>query len=169
MRIIALLCLTGLAGCGGSVWATNSSEAASEAAMPADAVVLPGAAIPAMLRQCSRQAPTAGEGGWQPGAADIAAVETAAAAALRERHASGDPDWSRFPRDWRRQYVGIVRGGRRFIYGNFYSRGVDEDARDPDQWRREPIIVCDGGSAFFGVEYDVEAGRLTQLAFNGNA
>lgn len=169
MRLFVLLSLV-LASCGGSVQATDSAErtASTEAALPAGAVVLPAAAIPTILRQCSRQAPQPGEGGWQPGAADIAALETAVAAALRERRIANDPDWSRFPQDWRRQYVGITRGGRRFVYGNAFP-GDAGNAGDPDQWRREPAIVCDGGPAFFGVEYDVEARRITQLAFNGSA
>ena len=53
-----------------------------------------------------------------------------------------------------------IRGGRRFLYGNFYPRSADEVSPDPDQWRREPVMVCDGGPAFFGVEYDVEADTL---------
>ena len=30
-----------------------------------------------------------------------------------------------------------------------------------------PVVICDGGSAFFGVEYDVERGQITGMAFNG--
>jgi hypothetical protein len=30
------------------------------------------------------------------------------------------------------------------------------------------MIVCDGGPQFFGAEYDVEAGRISHLAFNGS-
>ena len=167
MRLSALLPLAFLAACGASVDGTAPPATGASTELPAGAVVLPAATIPAILRQCSRQSPTAGEGGWQPSAAEIIALETAAAAALRARQEPNDPDWSGFPDNWRRQYVGLVRGGRRFIYGNAYPRDVDERAPEPDRWRREPAIVCDGGPSFFGVEYDVEAGRITQLAFNG--
>jgi hypothetical protein len=160
-----------LVACGGPVDATAPAapSPAVTAPLPADAVVLPASASRTILEQCSRQTPAPGDGSWQPAAADIAALETATAAALRARRDPDDPDWSRFPADWRRQYVGITRGGRRFIYGNAYPRDVDDHARDPDRWRHDPAIVCDGGPAFFGVEYDVEAGRITQLAFNGMA
>ena len=84
----------------------------------------------------------------------------------RTQHPNGAPDWSKAPQGWRRQYVGLVRGGRRFLYGNFYPRSADEYRQDPDQWRREPVMVCDGGPAFFGVEYDVESGRFTHFGFN---
>ena len=40
---------------------------------------------------------------------------------------------------------------------------------DPERWRREPVIVCDGGPSFFGVEYDVERGQFTHIAYNGMA
>lgn len=167
MRPSALLPLVFLAACGASVDGAAPPATGTSTEMPADAVVLPAAAMPTILRQCSRQSPAAGEGSWEPSAAEIVALEAAATAALRARQEPNDPDWSRFPDDWRRQYVGFVRGGRRFIYGNAYPREIDRHARDPDQWRREPAIVCDGGPSFFGVEYDVEAGRITQLAFNG--
>ena len=72
------------------------------------------------------------------------------------------------PNGWLRQYVGIVRGGRRFVYGNFFPRSVTRYG-DAGRWRREPVMVCDGGPAFFGIEYDVESGTFTQLGFNGLA
>lgn len=167
MRLSALLPLAFLAACGASMDGAAPPATGASAEMPAGAVVLPAATVPAVLRQCSRQSPTAGEGSWQPSAGEIVALEAAAAAALRARQETNDPDWSGFPDNWRRQYVGLVRGGRRFIYGDAYPRDVDRHARDSGQWQREPAIVCDGGPSFFGVEYDVEAGQITQLAFNG--
>jgi hypothetical protein len=93
--------------------------------------------------------------------------------ALRERperlgsHSGDEVDWARAPRGWRRQYVGIVRQGRRFIYGNYFRHEPSQDAIFGDDWRRESTRVCDGGPVFFGVEYDVEAQRFTHIAFNG--
>ena len=87
---------------------------------------------------------------------------------IRRSHYPSDPDWTRVPQGWRRQYVGIVRGGRRFIYGNFFPRREGELALGEPQWPdAEPRIICDGGAIFFGVEYDFEAGKFTQIAFNG--
>jgi hypothetical protein len=137
--------------------------ARAEAALPLPdgAVVLPATLRAQLLGQCSRGAPSPGEAGWQPGAADIAALEAALPAAL-----AADPHhsayFSRAPVGWRRQYVGIVRHGQRFIYGNFFMRGLGGGT-----WEREPVIVCDGGTSFFGVDYDAEAGRIVGLAFNG--
>jgi len=136
-----------------------------------------------MLRQCSRDSPAPGEASWKPAEADIVAFEAALPAALaasrvreieerlRARPEAGtphpgDPDWATAPRGWRRQYVGIVRGGRRFIYGNFYPHRSEDDSQLPD-WRTAAVLVCDGGPVFFGAEYDVETRRFTHLAFNG--
>ena len=137
------------------------------AALPDDAVVLPGNQANLVLHQCSRPVPVRGAATWQPSPADIAALEAALPAALATQNPPGAPDWSPVPEGWRRQYVGLVRGGRRFLYGNFYPRSADNGRPDPEQWRREPVMVCDGGPIFFGVEYDVEAGRFTHFGFNG--
>ncbi len=170
MRTIILALVMALAGCGEAVGAGQSSRPeATPTALPAEAVLLPDTARIAILQQCSRSTPEPGEAGWRPDAADVAMLEAAVAAALRQRRNASDPDWSRFPNGWRRQYVGIVRGGRHYLYGNIYPRDADRYASDPRRWQREPVAVCDGGPAFFGVEYDVDARRITHLAFNGMA
>ena len=160
-----------------------SACTSADSALPADAVILPGNQAALMLHQCSRSAPAPGEASWQPEAADIVALEAALPAALAASNLSAieerlrarpevgtpdpsDPDWATAPRGWQRQYVGIVRGGRRFIYGNFYPHRSGDDGLMPD-WRTAAVRVCDGGPVFFGAEYDVESRRFTQLAFNG--
>ena len=147
---------------------------AASQSLPPDALVLPGSAAVQLLHQCSRPAPSPGEATWTPGAEDIERLESALADAIRPRaeirrsHYASDPDWARVPLGWRRQYVGIVRGGRRFIYGNFFPRREGELALGEPSWPdTDPRVICDGGAIFFGAEYDVEAGRFTQLAFNG--
>ena len=167
MRIEALLlaCLT--FACADTAGNAQHPPPPAEAALPADAAILDGAAVRDILRQCSRAAPAAGEGSWQPAPSDIAALEAALAAGLAAQRRPG-PDWSRAPEGWKRQYVGILRGGRRFIYGNFVPSSAGAAGSQPSRWRSEVIMVCDGGPAFFGVEYDVAARRFTHFAFNGS-
>jgi hypothetical protein len=77
------------------------------------------------------------------------------------------PNCATPPQGWRRQYGGFLRGGRRFIYGNFFPHEAGDDRPADNDWRHAPMMVCDGGHAFFGVEYDVEGRRFTHLGFNG--
>jgi len=107
-----------------------------------------------------------GEATWQPTWNDIARFEAALPSAL-----AADPE-SRGLVDfhptgeWVRQYVGLIRDGRRFIYGNF-ARRFRSESRIPAMDPTRPMMVCDGGPVFFGAEYDVEARRISHLAFNG--
>ncbi len=83
-----------------------------------------------LLRQCSRSVPASGESGWMPSDSDIARLEKKLPAALDLMRS--DPYGRRMlqgaPKGWARQYVGIVRGDKRFIYGNFAPSDI---ARDP--------------------------------------
>jgi len=126
---------------------------------PKGVYVLDARAIPTILGQCSRAVPTAGEAAWTSSAADIAAFERALPAALVK--ARPKENWAAFPEAWDREYVGIVRQGKRFVYGNFL-------VRDPHIGINRPAIVCDGGPPFFGAEWDVQSRTISHLAFNGS-
>lgn len=75
--------------------------------------------------------------------------------------AKGNLKFSDIPVGYHRQYVGVVRDGRRFIYGNFAPRDLEPGVLN------RPIIVCDGGPQFFGVEYEPATERFTLVSFNG--
>lgn len=111
--------------------------------------ILPPSAVTAMLDQCSRSVPQAGEDSWQPAPADIERLEALLPSALASSPAlaARSTDFSQLLTRWGRQYVGIVRDGRRFVYGNFFPVRGDR----PPQVDAQPLIVCDGGPAFFGV------------------
>ncbi|NIJ18380.1 hypothetical protein FHS95_000049 [Sphingomonas naasensis] len=129
-------------------------------------VIFDAAKTKMMLEQCARSTPVAGEAGWKPQAGDIARLEAALPAALARIRAAHPGALDGAPARWIRQYVGIVRGGRRYVYGNFAPGG---EMFGKDRWRDEPLIVCDGGVGFFGAEFDVEIGNFTHLDFNGSA
>ena len=80
--------------------------------------------------------------------------------------APGDPDWSKAPTGWWRQYVGITSHGRKVVYGNFLPRGPFDD-EIAKVWKTDAQVICDGGPAIFGVEYDVATKRITHIAHNG--
>jgi len=119
-----------------------------------------------LLHQCSRSTPKRDKGGWTPSVADIARFEAKLSSTLPRVRMVPDSrkKLEGAPKGWIRQYVGIVRGGKRYIYGNFAPASIDDyhAAR-----RKIPIAVCDGGPSFFGAEYDVQKDAISDLGFNG--
>lgn len=130
-----------------------------------DAVVLPQPAGLQILNQCSRNAPPVGQATWEPSAADIELLEAQLLPALKADPRSREIIGLNPPSGWRRQYIGITHNGERTLYGNFFPK----DALSGDRWLTEPVSVCDGGPAFFGVEFDMATGRISRLEFNGVA
>ena len=66
-----------------------------------------------------------------------------------------------------RQYVGIISGAKKLIYLNALLAET-RDPREPD-WRFTAVMVCDGGDAFWGVEFDPIDNTFHNLGFNGEA
>lgn len=129
-----------------------------------DSVVLSGPKTQGIFDQCSRFVPVRDEGSWRPSRADIETLEAELPEAIRNSREASAFAGRTPPQGWRRQYVGFFRDGRRYVYGNFFLKLGDEG-----RWREEPMLVCDGGAAYFGVEYDAQARRIVQLEFNGPA
>lgn len=164
-----------LAGCSGG-------KATAGPGLPPDAFVLSGDDGAGVLSQCSRATPGKADSTFAPDPADIVRMEAGLAEALVQRNTippnaggrvvpePGSMDFSHAPAGWARQYLGVVRGGRRFIYGNYFPASELRNMRtyssmDP---ARQAVVVCDGGPVFFGAEYDIAARRFTHLAFNGS-
>jgi hypothetical protein len=69
-------------------------------------------------------------------------------------------------REYRVQFVGQYRKGRKIILCNFFQRREE----DPfPYWKRQLIEVRDGGFWFWQVEYDPQQGRCSNFASNGYA
>ena len=67
--------------------------------------------------------------------------------------------------NYRRQYVGFVRNGERFIYGNFYRESSIRAMKFNEL--TQPMAVCDGGPSFWGIVYRVSTKTFEEPAFNG--
>ncbi|MBB3990795.1 hypothetical protein [Croceicoccus naphthovorans] len=147
------------------------AAAVAATTLPPETTVLaapePGFALPV----CSRNAAGAVDGGWDPQDADVIAMEAALAPVLQSLAAqpgytpgTETPDPLSYivadPR-WSREVFGIVRNGRRIIYGNYLPSSVEPNPK------YMPTSVCDGGPVFFGVEYDMGTNAITHIAFNG--
>ena len=132
--------------------------------MPPGFLMQPSAARD-LLAQCSRERRDPGQSAFTPTAAEVRAMQAALPAAIAADPRAEGPRPDDATIDWIGQYVGIVRGGRRFIYGNFWP--VYPVPTGPDL-RIQAMIVCDGGPRFWGAEYDIEAGRIIHLGYNGS-
>lgn len=132
-------------------------------------VVLTGNAARPLFRQCSRSSPEKVTGYWTPTAADLKQFEPKLRAYLKTVKLPGKTTAD--PGSYYCQCVGFTRGGGKFIYVNaFHPHVLDDMARGPGKpfdWRRNSVDACDGGSSFFGVEYDTSAGKFLHFAVNG--
>ena len=128
-------------------------------------VLLPSASAEELTSQCSRWSPSNFEDTWEPAASDIRALEERLhkVERLRAKQCCVLRGRVRDVHDYYRQYVGIVLNGKKLIYVNAFHR----DSRVED-WST-PVIFCDGGEAHWGVLFDPERGKFSDLAFNGFA
>lgn len=139
--------------------------------------LLPVSSLNATMKQCSRATPHA-TGAWTPTTAQLLELESqlpqlaTLAAQQGISPAIGDRAASF------RQYLGVIVDGHRFIYVNAAlskekpakaTRVESPSTGTPFQAEPRPIIVCDGGNYFWGVLYDPEAKKFSQLKTNGVA
>ncbi|APO93663.1 hypothetical protein [Xanthomonas vesicatoria] len=111
-----------------------------------------------VLDTCSRDSPARHPGQitgyWEPSHQQIEQLES--------RQDALTPTIAE-PREFDRQYVGVVIQGQQLIYINAFRLPNDP----PVKPAREAIKVCDGGSAFWGALYDPQTGGFSQIAVNG--
>jgi hypothetical protein len=138
------------------------------------AVVLPAGYFPPnTYKWCSREAPGR-SGYWAPVPETIGGLEAALAPALHRALEQEIKDLSRRPAtsEYYRQYIGIRIGRRQVVYINgFHKSYVERLAiarpESADSWRTRAVNVCDGGSSFFGAEYDPVTQQVANIRFNG--
>jgi len=129
--------------------------------------ILSGEQARPVFAQCSRSAPRGAQPDWTPAAEEVARLEARLPAFI---DGLGTEAPSRPVSQYRCQYVGFSRDGRRYVYANCFAHDyADGDPRPEyrDAWLHAPVVVCDGGDAFFGVEYDVASGAFANYAANG--
>ena len=67
-------------------------------------------------------------------------------------------------RDYK-QYVGIIRGGRRLVFLSAFS--IPEDAVSTPEWQQKPIIWGGGGNTVWRVQYDPQEKTFDEFEVNG--
>jgi hypothetical protein len=143
------------------VTATAVAALAAPLLNPKWGVIFPPYHARSLLSQCSRGVPKA-DGTWAPDQKQIAALEEGLVAALAVADAA--QNYKRDIAHTARQYGGITIAGSKRIYVNGFPNQMDSG-----DWRNRAIVICDGGPAFFGVEYDPANRTFTGFSFNGVA
>jgi hypothetical protein len=120
-------------------------------------VALPRSAFETGLHFCSREGPAGLSGFWQVPAAEAANIDGQLLRKLRDPRLRGQLGAD--PTAYTRQYVGLVRKGRRYVY-------VNASMRRPANWRTQLIVVCDDGASSWGIEYDPRSTSFSDLKTN---
>ena len=144
--------------------ATSMSADAASAERPTRTTILSGKAAREVLRQCSRPTPEAGTAFFRPVPTQIDTLDRAVITSRNGQLPAGARTLRGLRSGYAVEVVGIVRSGRRFVYGSYYPLSMQEGIKSAS---KSPTIVCDGGSRFFGAEIDAATGRLVHIAFNG--
>ncbi|MGV7194359.1 hypothetical protein [Xanthomonas sp. NCPPB 1325] len=111
-----------------------------------------------VLQTCSRDSPARHPGQitgyWAPNHQQIEQLES--------RQDALTPTIAE-PREFDRQYVGVVIGGQQLIYINAFKLPNTPQMKPAT----EAIQACDGGNMFWGALYDPQTGAFSQIAVNG--
>lgn len=137
--------------------------------------ILPAESAASVLAQCTRMVPLSGSGYWRPSEKDVRQLERYLPTLLDSALARVSPVTRTVAQEeYIRQYVGIVRGDRRTIYVNGFHSSFEREFDGPwfvvkiwgSRWEHQPVVVCDGGAAFFGIEYDIQSRSFGDIQFN---
>jgi len=120
-----------------------------------------------------RESGLSAEGFWTPKTSQLRKVERSLPRFLRKEMQSrplGElSEVIALAPKYRRQYLGMILNGRKVIWINCIPQKSDNGVDPFANWKREIIDVSDGGSAFWGVVYDVEKHSFDKLILNGSA
>src|SRR4029453_14869906 len=130
--------------------------------LPDGFAIMPQSEGPALMRQCSRFAPTHISRFRTPSVPQVQAIEQRLVELLRR---SGHHIKLV---DSRRQYIGATTRDKKQIYLNAFPASAF-DSPDHIDWRKTAVAACDGGDVFWGVEFDPATNSFSNLEFNGDA
>jgi hypothetical protein len=110
-------------------------------------------------------------GRWKPSGEQTQRALAAIQAFLEKQTATND--WKvreikkilEHEKEYRVQFVGIERDGKKLIWCNFFPATGVFGAN----WKREKVMVMDGGFSFWQIEYDPNSGQCLNFSSNGYA
>ena len=166
-----------LAACGQPA-TENKGGSPSEVTVPAVGVVLPASEDRRLLTYCDGSRADA-DSLWVPSDSVLRAVELSLAGHLRDE-ASADRPAADPLREYSRQYLGIFRGGEKFVFVRgvhqvYLTRAVTFDTQSVPpsvkiasairRFGERALDVCDGGRGFFRAEYRLRTRRTSRFDF----
>lgn len=115
-----------------------------------------GAEAERVLQPCTRRVPGPVDSLFTPDSASIAQLQAALPELLTRQQ------WAERGGVWhlRGEFAGFFSGDHRFVYGSYESWREGERA---PELRPNPMNWCDGGRRFFGVTFEVGAGRIVRF------
>jgi hypothetical protein len=72
-------------------------------------------------------------------------------------------------KEYRVQFMGGVREGRRVIWCNFFPAPRKDEKDRFQEWKQLEILVDDGGFWFWQIDYDPSTGKCSNFTSNGYA
>jgi hypothetical protein len=129
--------------------------------LPDHCAILPVSQGPALIKQCSRGSPTNVTGFWSPSPDQIVAIEKLLPALLSKSGHKLELS------DSYRQYVGVTSNGKKLIYLNSFPKDAFAGSSEHVDWRTQAVVACDGGPAFWGVEFDPADNTFHNFGSNG--
>jgi len=100
---------------------------------------------------------------WTPDRADVLKLEKRIESFVKKAAAKRSPNlWTKLA-TYKRQYIGIMRNGRKVIFANFFCEAFSIN------WKAVPVAVEDGGDCFFNVLYDPASAAFSDFRINGEA
>ena len=151
-----------------AVFSEVGVAAPGDSLSPDTRVILDSTRTQDLLRQCTRKAPQSTSGTWTPTQQQVEGADARIVPLLRrvlpKLRVNDQPVQDINPKAYFRQYAGITRGTRRLLYINAFM--PDSLDRADARWKTEPKIICDGGPALFGAQYDPARLRFVDLDFN---
>jgi hypothetical protein len=124
--------------------------------------VLPESAAKEATRLCRGGFPKF-DGTWRPTAAAVKSIESHLVGVSHLSAASGAR--VEHPKQYYRQYIGIVVGKRKLIYVNALCGSPVSRA---SLKHKRLVDMCDGGNCFWGAVYDVATQQFSDLRINGS-
>lgn len=123
-----------------------------------------------LLDQCSRATPKNIESFWNPTAADISGMENnfLKIYSLKATECCWMGATVDSLHNFSFQYLGVIVKGQKFIYINAFPSGSESWYKEHDKdLSKNALIVCDGGTSYWGVLYDIKKNIFILLSFNG--